>query len=168
MVFRRLVASIGALSVLVLGIGVLAARESGTAEANDGGIAASTLAENLSQLDLSPFQRARIDKLFGAEERRLVALRDALGDLNAALRRAELEQPFDEDLVSSLVAEQAELSGYVRGAESRLVSSIAVVLNQAQRDRFAELRIGALTSVPAIDGLQRDASLHRDTFQLSF
>jgi len=153
MAFRRPVAaSIGALSILVLGIGVVAARETGTAEASDAGIAASTLPAILSQLDLSTLQRARIEKLFGAEKRRLVALRDALTDLDAALRRAELEQPFDEDLVSSLVAQQAEFNGYARGAESRMVSSILSLLTPEQRHRFVELRLGHLDPLAAFDG----------------
>ncbi len=153
MAFRRpFAASIGVLSILVIGVGVLAARESGIAEANDAGIAASTLAASLSQLDLSPLQRARIDQLFGAEERRIVALRDALTDLNAALRKAELEQPFDEDLVSSLVVQQAELAGYARGAESRMVSSILSLLTPEQSHRFVELRLGHVDQLAAFDG----------------
>lgn len=153
MAFRRpFAASIGVLSILVIGVGLLAARESGIAKANDAGIAASTLAASLSQLDLSPLQRARIDKLFGAEERRIVALRETMTMVNAALLRAELEQPFDEDLVSSLVVQQAELTAYARGAESRIVSSIMALLTPEQGHRFAELRLARLDLLAAFDG----------------
>lgn len=149
---RPIAASIGLLSVLVLGIGVVAARESGTAEPNEASSAASTLATSLSQLDLSTRQRARIEELVGAEERRLFALRETLTIVNSALRRAELEQPFDEDLVSSLVAQQAELAGYARGAESRIVSSIVSLLTPGQSHHFAELRLGHLDQLASFDG----------------
>lgn len=153
MAFRRpAAASIGVLSVFVLGIGVVAARESGTAEPRDAGTAISTLAASLPQLDLSTLQHARIERLFGAEERRLVALREVWTDLDAALRRAELQQPFDEDLVSSLVAQQAELAGYARGAESRIVSSILSLLTPEQSHRFVELRLGHVDQLALFDG----------------
>lgn len=153
MAFRRpVVAAIGSLSVLVIGIGVLAARESGTAAPSHACVAAPTLAANLSQLGLSELQRSRIAEIFGAEEPRVERLHEALEASIGALQQAELAQPFDDALVSGLVAQQAELAGYARGAESRVVSSILSLLTPAQRYRFAELRLTRTDQFAALDG----------------
>jgi Spy/CpxP family protein refolding chaperone len=143
---------IATLSVLAIGIGVVATREFGTAAPDDAGSATPLLAANLSQLDLNALQRSRIEEILGAEQPRMARLREAFEASIAALRQAELAQPFDDGLVSSLVAQQAELAGYARGAESRVVSSIVSLLTPAQRHRFAEVRLGRLDHLAALDG----------------
>ena len=98
-------------------------------------------AEN--ELALSEVQRQRIAELREREGRRVLALQHALVLTELELRRAELASPFDAERVNALIAQAAELSAFLRGTESRLVSEIAALLTEQQRRAFAEMRTAA-------------------------
>jgi len=102
---------------------------------------APALEAALSRLALDARQQEEIEDLFRSEAARMTALREALANSDAALRRAELEQPFDVARISTLLSNQAELVGHARGAESRIVTSISALLSPAQRETFSALRL---------------------------
>ena len=95
------------------------------------------------ELALSEAQRQRIVELREREARRVLGLQHALLATELELRRAELASPFDAERVNALIAQAAELSGFLRGTESRLVSDIAALLSEQQRRAFAEMRTTA-------------------------
>lgn len=152
MAVRHRTAALSALfSVVAILFGMLLARSAGTADALDPSGGPTTFAATLAHLDLDGLQRERIEALIAAEKPRVARFREAFADSNEALRRAELEQPFDDALVSSLLAQQGELASYARGVESRVVASIAALLTPAQRGRFAALRLGRTEQVANFD-----------------
>jgi Spy/CpxP family protein refolding chaperone len=94
----------------------------------------------LGGLELSPMQRAQIEELRARERSRIEGLQCALAQSERDLRSAEMEQPFDAERVNDLVSGQAELIGYLRGTESRVIGEIARLLSPEQERRFSELR----------------------------
>jgi Spy/CpxP family protein refolding chaperone len=103
----------------------------------------SSLHEALAQLDLSDAQRERIEALRRSEQARIETLQRAHRIAEASLREAEVRQPFDSARVGTLLQREAEISAYLRGTESRLVSAIFELLEPRQRSAFAALRSGS-------------------------
>jgi Spy/CpxP family protein refolding chaperone len=102
----------------------------------------------IAELGLDERQAAQIERLRARERDRVERLQRALAATEQELRREELAQPFDAERVNALVARRAELTAYLRGTESRVVSEIARLLTSEQRRRFAELRAPGTPTAP--------------------
>src|SRR5262245_56960181 len=129
--------SLLAISVLALGCALEHAQGESAPRVAD---PSPSLRQTLAQLELSDAQRERIEGLQRSEEAWTARLERAHRIAEAALREAELRQPFDAIHVGILVRRKAEISAFLRGTESRLVSAILELLEPAQRSAFAQLR----------------------------
>ena len=110
----------------------------------------------LGRLELSPEQHDRIEQLRERERVWLGDLRCALERSERELRSAEMERPFDAERVNRLISGEAELIAYLRGAESRIVADIALLLTRDQQRRFWELRAVEPATLPSevLSGLE--------------
>jgi Spy/CpxP family protein refolding chaperone len=104
----------------------LGANDAARAKARAFGVLPVAEEAPLDALPLTDARRDEIERIEAREADRMGALRRALAVTEIELRRAELAEPFDEERVNALVAQQAELRGYLRGAESRVVAEIAL------------------------------------------
>jgi Spy/CpxP family protein refolding chaperone len=135
----------GAVSVLLV-VAALAARqtEDGDAVARETVSVIGSEASGapvLASLGLDDAQQEQVERLRAQERPRVEWLRRALAETEQEIRREELASPFDAERVNGLVGRQAELTGHLRGTESRLVSRISELLRSEQRRRLAELRM---------------------------
>ncbi len=142
-----------ALGVSILGglIAGLAVMRSPAIEASSpGGLAPDSAlhGNTLAELGLDEMQAAQIERLRARERDRVERLQRTLAATEQELRREELAQPFDAERVNALVVRQSELTAYLRGTESRVVSEIARMLTSEQRRRFAELRAPGTPTAP--------------------
>jgi hypothetical protein len=76
-------------------------------------------------------QREQITRLRAREQTWLELLQRPFDASERELRVAELADSFDAKRVNELVANQAELAGYLRGTESRVVAEIAALWRQS-------------------------------------
>src|SRR5262245_4385690 len=144
---------------LVTGFGVTRSSEPGTAPAaREQTAVPPTQSGVLSQLGLDDEQREKIAEVSARERERVETLERALDANEHELRLAELATPFDAERVNDLVENQAELTAYLRGTESRVMSEIAALLTPEQRQRFAALR--------ARDGAESSSTGHREATPL--
>ena len=154
----------GTLAVAILGVIVgLAVTQTPTSDASvareDASAAAlpQSAAQTgvLAQLGLNETQRKQIERIRAQEQPWVEELQHAVAATEQELRRAELAQPFDAGRVNDLIAHQAELSAYLRGTESRVVSEIAELLTSKQQRRFAQLRSADANAPPRADAPPR-------------
>ena len=106
----------------------------------------------LARLGLDDTQIERVERLRAEEHPRVEWLRRALAEVEQEIRREELASPFDAERVNELIGRQAELTGHLRGTESRVVSRIAELLSSEQRRRLAELRVEGAPRAEAPSG----------------
>jgi len=137
---KRSLESLLAISVLALGCALEHAQGESAPRVGDPW---PSLYQALAQLELSGAQRERIAALQKSEAARIARLERAQQIAEAALREGEVRQPFDSTHVGILVRRKAEITAYLRGTESRLVSAILPLLEPAQRSAFSRLRSGS-------------------------
>lgn len=134
----------GALGILisVLMMGVFGA-DSSEPQGSKASEESPTLGAIVAQLDLGKMQERRLRRIFEREADRVDQLEEALIANEQRLRGAEVSQPFDGRRVNRWVVRGAEISAYLRGTESRVVSEIVKRLTPEQQARLSRLRASA-------------------------